>query len=698
MPWKRRFVIGASSLLGVSAGFIVVRQWERMNRVSVGYLEPEDYPMPKREDHLLKLQSNQTFDMIVIGGGATGSGIALDAITRGYSVALVEQEDFSSGTSSRSTKLVHGGVRYLEKAVRELDYEQYQLVREALHERKNFLTIAPHLSYELPIMIPVYSWIQIPYYWLGAKVYDLFAGKSALQSSYFMSKATALETYPHLARDALKAAIVYHDGAHNDSRMNLSIALTAAKLGAAVANHTKVLKLLKNPQGKLCGVQVRDEISGKLWEIHGKVVVNATGPFSDAIRKMDDPSTADIVCPSAGVHVILPDYFSPKHMGLLDANTSDGRVIYFLPWEHSVIAGTTDTPTSVTMSPKAKEEEIRFVLKEISSYLASEIKVRRSDVLAAWSGIRPLVIDPSKKSTEGIARTHLVCTSESGLVTVAGGKWTTYRQMAEDTVDAVEKILKTPHRGCKTENTLLIGAHGYNDTLKIRLIQQFGLEAPVSEHLARSYGDRAFQVASLAQPTGKRWPPVGRRLANGYPYIEAEVVYSVRNEMACSIVDVVARRTRLAFVNATAAADALPKIGKIMQKELGWDDATLKKQLKDAQKFLYTMGYRPAQDLDQETVDEFRVCFDTVDLERSGVLSYNQTVQALYMLGYSVSKPKLKEWFSTCGNESNTLEFSDFVDLASAIREGKGDLFYSKSGVQPLATNSRSISRSGGGV
>merc|ERR1712137_660424 len=399
-------------------------------------IQPPHFEIPSREKQIEKMKTQTSpYDILIIGGGATGTGVALDAATRKLKVALVEKDDFAAGTSSRSTKLVHGGVRYLEKAFRNLDKEQWDMVREALHERKNFLKIAPHLSYELPIMIPLYKWWHLPYYWVGSKAYDLLAGKNALQSSYFISKPSALEIFPHLAADSLKGAIIYHDGAHNDSRMNVILALTAAKEGAHIANHVEVVELLKNSDGKVSGAVVRDYITGEEWKIQAKGVVNATGPFTDAIRKMDDKDAEDIVCPSSGVHVILPDYYSPKNMGLLDAATSDGRVIFFLPWEHSVIAGTTDTVTEVTNRPQAKEEEIQFILNEISSYLSPAIQVRRADVLSSWAGIRPLVRDPSKLSTEGLARNHLVITSKSGLVTVAGGKWTTYRAMAADTVD-----------------------------------------------------------------------------------------------------------------------------------------------------------------------------------------------------------------------------------------------------------------------
>ncbi|KAJ1948255.1 mitochondrial glycerol-3-phosphate dehydrogenase, partial [Dispira parvispora] len=269
------------------------------------------------------------FDLLVIGGGATGSGVALDAATRGLKVAMVERDDFSAGTSSRSTKLVHGGVRYLEKAFWELDREQYNLVKEALHERKTFLEIAPYLSQQLPIMIPVYKWWQLPYFWAGCKAYDLLAGKQGLESSYLLTRGKAIEAFPMLKQDKLKGALVYYDGQHNDSRMNVAIALTAISHGAVVSNHMEVTELLKKPGPKgqelICGAKVRDSLTGEEFTVRAKGVVNATGPFTDSILRMETPTSQDIVAPSSGVHIILPKYYSPDHMGLIDPNTSDGR-------------------------------------------------------------------------------------------------------------------------------------------------------------------------------------------------------------------------------------------------------------------------------------------------------------------------------------------------------------------------------------
>ncbi|XP_032045975.1 glycerol-3-phosphate dehydrogenase, mitochondrial isoform X2 [Aythya fuligula] len=537
---------------------------------------PIKHDFPTREEQILALQTTREFDVLVIGGGATGCGCALDAVTRGLKTALLERDDFSSGTSSRSTKLIHGGVRYLQKAIMKLDFEQYRMVKEALQERANLLEIAPHLSAPLPIMLPVYKWWQLPYYWVGIKLYDLVAGSQCLKSSYVLSKSRALELFPMLRKDKLVGAIVYYDGQHNDARMNLAIALTAARYGAATANYAEVLRLLKTTdpgtgKERVCGARCRDVLTGQEFDVKAKCVINATGPFTDSVRKMDDQEVPNICQPSAGVHIVMPGYYSPDNMGLLDPATSDGRVIFFLPWEKMTIAGTTDSPTDVTSHPIPTEEDINFILNEVRNYLSVDVEVRRGDVLAAWSGIRPLVTDPNSKDTQSISRNHVVTVSDSGLVTIAGGKWTTYRAMAQDTIDAAIQAHDLNAGSSKTIGLQLQGAEDWSPTLYIRLVQDYGLESEVAQHLASTYGDKAFEVAKIAQVTGKRWPIVGKRLVSEFPYIEAEVIYGVK-EYARTAVDMISRRTRLAFLNVQAAEEALPRIVDIMGKELNWSE------------------------------------------------------------------------------------------------------------------------------
>jgi glycerol-3-phosphate dehydrogenase len=582
------------------------------------------FPRVKSRDEQIadlkrSVDEDEEYDVLVIGAGATGSGVALDAVTRGLRVAVVERDDFSSGTSSKSTKLVHGGVRYLEKAVWNLDYAQYQLVKEALKERKYFLQTAPHLSMWMPIMLPLDRWWKAPYYWVGTKFYDFLAGSEGIESSYFLTKSKALDAFPMLDRTNLVGALVYYDGAHNDSRMNVSLIMTAAVYGATVVNHAQVTSLIKDGDGRIRGAQLRDlvpERDGQRpddFAIKAKCVINCTGPFTDSIRKMDDQDSKDIVVPASGVHIILPGYYSPRKMGLIDPSTSDGRVIFFLPWQGNTIAGTTDDPAPISQNPVPDEKSVQWILDEVKHYLDPSINVRRGDVLAAWSGLRPLVKDPKAANTESLVRNHLVDISDSGLVTCAGGKWTTYRQMAEECLDVAIEQFHLPTKpfynaprvsgteaiddgaildgSCQTHTVRLIGAHGFSKTLFINIIQHFGVETEVAKHLTESYGDRAWTVAALCRSTDKRFPARGERISPLYPFVDGEVRYAVRHEYAQTAVDVLARRTRLAFLNAQAALESLPKIIDIMGEELRWDRKRREREWKDS-KSIKTQGAR----------------------------------------------------------------------------------------------------------
>nr|XP_033471867.1 glycerol-3-phosphate dehydrogenase, mitochondrial isoform X1 [Epinephelus lanceolatus] len=642
--------------------------------------------LPSRQAQLARLQNTEEFDVLIVGGGATGAGCALDAVTRNLKTAVVERSDFSSGTSSRSTKLIHGGVRYLQKAVMQLDYEQYMMVKEALHERANLLEIAPHLSAPLPIMLPVYKWWQLPYYWAGIKMYDLVAGIENLKSSYVLSKTKALELFPMLKKDKLVGAIVYYDGQHNDARMNLAITLTSARYGATVANYTEVVRLLKtkDPQTdkeKVCGARCRDVLTGQEFDVKAKCVINATGPFTDSLRKMDNQEIQNICQPSAGVHIVIPGYYSPDNMGLLDPATSDGRVIFFLPWEKMTIAGTTDSPTSVTAHPIPGEDDINFILREVRNYLSPDVEVRRGDVLAAWSGIRPLVTDPSSKDTQSICRNHIVSISDSGLVTIAGGKWTTYRAMAEETLDAAVKSHGLLAEPCKTVGLMLEGGKGWTPTLYIRLVQDYGLENEVAQHLASTYGGKAYDVAKMAQVTGQRWPIVGKRLVSEFPYIESEVLYAIK-EYACTATDVIARRTRLGFLNVQAADEALPRIVEIMGKELGWSEEHKTAELEAARKFLYhEMGYRSRSEqltktseinLDNQEIARYKKRFHNFDKESKGFITTVDVQQVLESINVQIDENALHEILNEVDlNKNGQVEIDEFMQLMSAVKKGQ---------------------------
>ncbi|KAL1022054.1 hypothetical protein UPYG_G00021610 [Umbra pygmaea] len=678
----------AAALLGLSQLSEYRKAQTRLAHVAAeGELQqPFKEELPTRQAQLSRLQNTEEFDILVVGGGATGSGCALDAVTRNLKTALVERNDFSSGTSSRSTKLIHGGVRYLQKAIMKLDYEQYMMVKEALQERSNLLDIAPHLSAPLPIMLPVYKWWQMPYYWVGIKMYDLVAGAQCLKSSYVLSKKKALELFPMLKKDKLVGAIVYYDGQHNDARMNLAIALTAARHGAAMANYTEVVHLLKKEDAetgkkKVCGARCRDLITGIEFDVRAKCVINATGPFTDSLRKMDDGKNTNICQPSAGVHIVIPGYYSPDNMGLLDPATSDGRVIFFLPWEKMTIAGTTDTPTEVTAHPIPMEEDINFILNEVRNYLSPDVEVRRGDVLAAWSGIRPLVTDPNSKDTQSICRNHIVNISDSGLVTIAGGKWTTYRSMAEETVDAAVAAHGLGGVSSKTLGLMLEGGKDWTPTMYIRLVQDYGLENEVAQHLAATYGGKAFEVAKMARVTGKRWPIVGKRLVSEFPYIESEVRYAIK-EYACTAIDVIARRTRLGFLNVQAADEALPRIVEIMGKMLDWNEQKKTEELEAAKKFLYfEMGYRSRSEqltntseitLDSQEVARYTKRFHKFDKDTKGFITTVDVQRVLQNIGVQIDENALHEILNEVDlNKNGQVELNEFLQLMSAVQKGQ---------------------------
>lgn len=504
--------------------------------------------------------AQRDFDLLIIGGGATGAGIALEAAHRGLQVALVERDDFASGTSSRSTKLLHGGVRYLEQAVKRLDRSQFHLVREALHERAVLLRIAPHLSRPLALLTPLYRAWQVPYYWIGLKLYDLLAGRANLSPSRFLPAAEAKLRFPMLRRDGLVGAVQYFDGQFDDARMNLALVLTAAEHGAVVANHVEVAGLHQE-DGRLRGATLRDRLSGRELPVRARVVVNATGPFIDEIRHMDDPDAEAMLHLSSGVHVVLDGRFSPPDAGLLIPKTDDGRVLFLLPWQGKTLVGTTDQPASLARDPQATEAEIDYILEHVARYF--DLPVERADVQAAWSGLRPLVAQPRRERTASVSRDHTILRSDSGLISVAGGKWTTYRRMAMDALEqAIEAGGLSPSAPSSSDRLTLYGGEGF---VPQRPWDADGLPTDVADHLHQAYGDRAPLVASLAR-AGQ-----DRRLVEGYPYVEAEVSYAIDHELACTPEDVLNRRMRLGFLDEEAAAAALPLVRQMFGRRIGSD-------------------------------------------------------------------------------------------------------------------------------
>ncbi len=520
--------------------------------------------MSRRGERLAALGRGEPFDLLVVGGGATGGGVALDAASRGLAVALVEQNDFAEGTSGRSTKLVHGGVRYLERAVTRLDRGQYHLVRDALGERAVLLRLAPHLCRPFPLVTPLYRWHQVPYVWAGLKLYDALAGAAGLGSSRLLGAGEARRRLPALKGPGLKAGVLYHDGQFNDARLAVALALTAREHGAVVANHVAAVGLLKR-DGRVAGARLRDRLTGREWDLAARAVVNATGPFADGLRRLDDPGVRPMLRASSGIHLVLDGRFASPDTGLLIPETEDGRVLFVLPWEGHALVGTTDEPAEVSEHPRAEAEEVAYLLRHLGRYF--DLTVGPGDVKAAWSGLRPLVSDPKTADTARLSRDHVLEESPSGLLTIAGGKWTTYRKMAQDAVDrAVARFPLGPAGPCRTEAISLVGAAGYQPAGWRALIAEHGVSEAVARHLHRAYGSRAPAVLAVAAAEG-----LGAPLAPGHPYLEAEVVYGARCELAERVLDVLARRTPLALVDTAAARSAAPRVGELLAGELGWD-------------------------------------------------------------------------------------------------------------------------------
>lgn len=555
-------------------------QYKRDRKVAL-VSEKEIYSPLSRDQQLLELKSSQ-FDVLIIGGGATGAGAALDAATRGLKTALIEAFDFSFGTSSRSTKLVHGGVRYLENAIKHLDWQEYELVRDALQERKRFLLNAPHLTNPLPILTPVYGWFEALYYLAGLKLYDFVSGDASLGRSEFISKETTIARFPMLKKAGLKGSVVFYDGQFDDARMNVTLILTAIREGAIALNYARAVSLSKE-NNLTTGLFVHDEVGNETFLVRSKVVINATGTFADTIRKMDDSAVADIMVPSQGSHVLLPGIFSSVDSGLIFPKTKDGRVLFLLPWMGKTLVGTTDQPEPITELPKASHEEVRFILDHLRSHF--DIPVKNEDVIATWSGLRPLAKPPSPSAeTAFISRDHLIEVSKSNLITIVGGKWTTYRKMGEDVINtAISVGSLMPENNSLTKDLKLVGARFFKESLAEELVAYERLEPDIAIHLANSYGDRVDFVIDVDNKSKRA------RLVDGYPYIEAEVIYAITDEYAVHATDVLARRMRLAFLDNKASRLALPKIITLMAQQLNWDQERQQQEFELANQFLDTM-------------------------------------------------------------------------------------------------------------
>lgn len=506
-------------------------------------------PVLSRDEHLAALEgASKQWDVVVIGGGATGAGTAIDAASRGYRTLLLEQDDFGKGTSSRSTKLVHGGVRYLQQG-------NLSLVFEALQERGILLRNAPHVTRDMEFVVPCYRWWERGFYGTGLKIYDRMARAWSLGKSRFLSRREALSRLPTVRAEGLRGGVSYHDGQFDDARLVINLAQTAAREGAVVLNYVRVDGLNKR-DGRIAGVTAIDLESAREHDVRARVVVNATGVFADEARRMDQPGAVEMIRPSQGVHIVLDREFLPGETGMMIPRTSDGRVLFALPWHRRLLLGTTDTPIdAISLEPHALEAEIEFLIDHAGRYL--DRPVRRSDIRSVFAGLRPLVSRDPDGETSAISRDHVLHVSRSGLITITGGKWTTYRKMAEDTVDKAIAVGGLPARPCGTRELPIHGSFGEWD-------RDGPLDVQPDERLAH-YGADASELATFMRE-GDRGE---ERIHPDLDVRRGEVSWAARREMARTVEDVLSRRTRSLVLDAHASREAASTVADLLAVELG---------------------------------------------------------------------------------------------------------------------------------
>jgi glycerol-3-phosphate dehydrogenase len=491
------------------------------------------------------------WDIVVIGGGATGVGVAVDAASRGFAVLLLERMDFGTATSSRSTKLVHGGVRYLEQG-------NVSLVMEALKERGLLRQNAPHLVHDLGFVVPNYSWWEAPFYGIGMKVYDLLAGKYGFGKSRLLSREETLERLPTIQTNGLRGGVIYYDGQFDDTRLLIHLAATAADQGAVLLNYAPVVEITRGADGFADGVVAVDSESGQRMKIGAHVVVNAAGIFADQVRGLAEPDVQPMIAPSQGIHLVFEPEFLRGDTAIMVPHTSDGRVLFAIPWHEHTVVGTTDTAIQEpSYNPLPFEEEVQFILDTAAQYLSRPPK--RSDVLSVYVGIRPLVkANGASSKTSSLSRDHTIHIDNSGLLTIVGGKWTTYRHMAEDTVNHAITLGELPDVPSKTHDLKI---HGYKQEESLTSLGVYG-----------SDGDLILAMAAADKRLGAQLHPA-------LPYIAAEVIWGVREEMARTVDDMLSRRTRALFLNARAAMEMAPAVAALMAQELGAGQDWIDRQL-----------------------------------------------------------------------------------------------------------------------
>jgi len=649
-----------------------------------------------RAEQLAALK-NEVFDVVIVGGGCTGAGAALDAATRGLKVACIERSDFSNETSSRSSKLIWGGFKYLQVAFAELlstksitapiasvkkFWGEFLMVYECCTERSWLAGMQPHLVQYVPQAVPFSTWVQwppyfnhpfysilpiiaLPAFWF----YDALAGFNG-PLSYAMGPRKTKETFPQL-KDVNYSA-VYCEAMHNDARTGTCIALTAATRGASIANYVEMTGYVYGGEegAAVTGIKCVDNMTGEKFEVRGTSVVLCTGAFLDSVRKMENPNAEKAVAAAAGCHIVLPGYFTPGGMGFAELRTSRGATMYFLPWLGNTIVGSTDKKCDATSSPEVAEDEIQYLVNEAASCLSSDIQVRRSDVLSAWQGWRPLYRDPNAPPDAPVSRHHVIGVDEkTGVVFVCGGKWSTYRAMAEELIDKVVEHKKLFHaQPCMTKKIKLVGGDGFHELLYVQLVQKYGISEDIAKHLAHTYGSAAFAVCELSKPTGKRWPRFGRVLVEGYPYLEEEVEYATKYEYAVSVKDMLTLRMRLAYINSEAAKEAIPRVTELMAGQLKWSKKEKARQEAEAREYIGHFGgpvaNKKGAKLRAATMTDLHDIFEILDEDKNGYIDAVELERAATLLGFPFKNAEdVKKSFKDIDvNGNGRISSAEFTD------------------------------------
>ena len=516
----------------------------------------------------LKSIVGQRFDLCVIGGGATGSACALDAQLRGIRTVLLEAGDFAGATSSAATKIIHGGVRYLEEAIKGADLQEYHVLVRALHERVRMLENAPHLTRVLEFLVPSYRWVDVAYLDIGLKIYDWLAGPGRISPSKFLSLEETLKRMPGLNQKGLVGGVAYADGQFDDARYNMMLVQSFTIAGGNALNHARVSDFRRDANRKLSGVVVKEQLTGQTFTVDAKVIVNATGPVSDSVRQMATPTVGKRMRPSKGAHILLPLEVFPTNDALLVPKTEDGRVLFAVPWNGRLLVGTTDEEVAPEAELVVTKADIEYMLRQLNQYL--DRPVTPDDIVSGFAGARPLVGSEGDGDTKKLARDDVIeVDAASGLISIMGGKWTTHRAMAEDTINSVQQALGASPTESQTRNHVLHGGEGFTDDYWEKLRKQHGLSEATARHLTAKFGTAAERVLAIARENVALMQPIVAER----PAIRAEVIYSIRQEMAATIEDVLARRLGIQLYSWRDAIDAAPAVGALMAEELRWTDS-----------------------------------------------------------------------------------------------------------------------------